>query len=237
MIKNLLPVYFFIVLLSSGALHADNSIYKYKDANGVVQYVDDINRVPEKFRSQVQAPHKLPVLQRENTSKNKDHKKGVAQQRVRSNSLEVTERQLAELNADISDDPVSTVKQPEQVESLEKEDTADLKGLPMGFVLLGIVVFFVNLVAYWVLLNRAGLPGFGIIIPFYNLILLSRLAGKSGWWVLWVLVPFFGSIFWSASVSYSTAKNFDRSDLFAFCNIFVPFLLVPVMAASSDSRL
>ena len=116
-------------------------------------------------------------------------------------------------------------------------DTASKKVAAFSMIILifCIVLMILNIAAYWILFNNAGLPGFGILMPIYNLVLMSQLAGKSGWWTLWLFLPFFGAIIWSISVGYLTAKAHGRGDLFAICTILFPFICMPILAFSDNS--
>ena len=115
----------------------------------------------------------------------------------------------------------------------ERSSGVSTKSFGLILVIVG-VLSLVNLIAFWILLERGGHPGFGIIIPIYNVVLLSRLAGFSGWWALALFVPVVGPLIWGVTVHYNIAKHFDRSSLFALGAVFLPFIFFPIMAFSRE---
>lgn len=43
-----------------------------------------------------------------------------------------------------------------------------------------LVVFAVNIAAWWMLYDKAGKPGWTSIVPFYNLYVLTEIVGRPG---------------------------------------------------------
>ena len=103
-----------------------------------------------------------------------------------------------------------------------------------GLIVAAVVLMLINLVSYWVLLEKGGMPGWGSIVPIYNVVLLSRLGGFSGWWVLWFLLPGIGGIIWSLTVQYSIPKNFGKGELFSIGTALLPFIFIPILAFTAE---
>lgn len=66
------------------------------------------------------------------------------------------------------------------------QSTAGLGGLfaLSTILLILLAVYIVQIVAFWKLFEKAGIPGWKSIIPVYNTWLLFEMAGKPGWWSL-----------------------------------------------------
>ncbi len=65
-------------------------------------------------------------------------------------------------------------------------------------LLILLAVYVVQIVAFWKLFEKAGIPGWKSIIPIYNIWLLFEMAGKPGWWALVYIgaaIPVFGFVF------------------------------------------
>lgn len=200
-------------------VQAEDAIYKYTDSSGAVHYVDDPAKIPEEYSSPDLQPHALPEIQREgslllNGQPAAGRPNGTIRHLNRGKSTEQKK------------DPHSTWRGSNTNGTMPALASHLLLGTVVALGIYSIII----IASYWVLLRRAGLPGWGILVPIYNLVLLSRLAGKSGWWTLLLVIPVIGAMFWSASTSFMTAKRFGRSDFFALGNIFFPPIFTPIMA-------
>jgi hypothetical protein len=91
----------------------------------------------------------------------------------------------------------------------------DAFGTPVG--LIGYAVFVVGL---WLMLQRAGLPGWGAIIPVYNLYLVIKLGGLSGWMIFLFLIPIV-NIFAGLYVAGRVSEAFGYGVLMAIFGLFL----------------
>ena len=62
-----------------------------------------------------------------------------------------------------------------------------------SFGLIGTLIYLaviaLEIAGWWMILTKAGRPGWGALIPIYNLYLLCKVAGRPGWWVILFFVP------------------------------------------------
>jgi hypothetical protein len=56
--------------------------------------------------------------------------------------------------------------------------------------LIGLLMAIIFIAAQWVILTKAGRPGWAAIIPIYNTLQMIWLVGRPWWWILLLLVPF-----------------------------------------------
>ncbi len=91
----------------------------------------------------------------------------------------------------------------------------DAFGTPVG--LIGYAVFVVGL---WMMLERAGLPGWGAIIPIYNLYLVIKLGGLSGWMIILFVIPIV-NIFAALYVAGRVSEAFGYGVLMAIFGLFL----------------
>ncbi len=55
--------------------------------------------------------------------------------------------------------------------------------------LIYIAVIVLEIAGWWMILSKAGKPGWGALIPIYNIYLLCKVAGRPGWWVILFFIP------------------------------------------------
>jgi hypothetical protein len=97
-------------------------------------------------------------------------------------------------------------------------------------VLIGLIVYIVEVIAFWKLFQKAGRPGWPAIIPIYNTWVLFEIAGKPGWWALLGLsgiIPVLGLVGGIAFfVLYiiamlELARRFGKSTTFAVVGLII----------------
>lgn len=92
-------------------------------------------------------------------------------------------------------------------------------------VLLSILMFM----SFWVILRKAGEPGWVMFIPIYNAIVFFRIAGKPGWWILLMFLPFINFII--VIVAYiGLAQQFGKHWLYGLGLLFLPYIFFPMLA-------
>ena len=85
------------------------------------------------------------------------------------------------------------------------------------------------LVAYWLLYEKAGEPGWVSLIPFYNLYVFNTMAGKPGWWlILWIL-PFVNVVI-AILVCIALAEKFGKGVGYGLGILFLGFIFIPLLA-------
>ena len=123
--------------------------------------------------------------------------------------------------------------------------TSESEGLPSGlqcvvFVIFGLLVLL-QVVAMWIVFDRAGHPGWASIVPIYNMWVLAEIGEKPGWLGLVMcfggVIPIIGPIaelvLW-IMISIGVAKTFERGVGFGIGLSFLPFIFYPILAFSRD---
>lgn len=91
-----------------------------------------------------------------------------------------------------------------------------IAGMMTFFLLIGLAIAIIQLVAMWKLYKKAGQAGWKSIIPIYNIVILFKIAGLSPWLILVYLlaiVPFIGwiaGIVITAILCYKLALSFGK---------------------------
>ena len=83
--------------------------------------------------------------------------------------------------------------------------------IALGITLL--IFTIVNIVAFWQIFEKAGIPGWKSIIPVYNLLVLFDILGKPRYWFLFLLIPGL-HIFIPIWMTILLGQRFSQSDLF-----------------------
>lgn len=109
----------------------------------------------------------------------------------------------------------------------ESLDTSAVAGLGVAYLIIGLIVAVLLIVAEWKIFTKAGKPGWHSIIPLLNLYDLFEIAGYSGWMFLTLLIPCVGWIFMILML-IKLAKAFGKGTGFAIGLIFLTniFLLI-----------
>jgi hypothetical protein len=244
-VSSLVILLFFSVSPSTLA-----EVYKYTDSSGKVHYVDDPSKIPDEYQDQAKNPHNLPNIVRDQAASSESlNQKGKSKEDIEfekylaqvtiapfkdsadSNQYDETEKNI---EFTINNNSIGQVSQSGELTEEQLEMFNKLQKWALPLFIFGIIITLLQVISFWILLDRAHMPGWGVIIPIYNLVLLSRLAGFSGWWTLWIFVPFIGGIIWVFSVHYCIAIRNGRSSLFAVGNVFLPFIFTPIMAFSKN---
>lgn len=88
---------------------------------------------------------------------------------------------------------------------------------------------WVYLMSWYLLMHKAGYPGWWGLIPGVNLYLLTRIAGRSGWWTLACFVPILNIaallLIWT-----EVGEKFGKSASFSVGLAFMNWLFLPILA-------
>ena len=111
---------------------------------------------------------------------------------------------------------------------------------PCVIMLVFLFLAIIQIVATWVVFEKAGQPGWAVIVPFYNMWVWAEVADKPGWMGLLTyfagVIPFIGFIIqlclWII-ISIGVAKTFDKGVLFGIGLFLLPFIFYPILAFCS----
>ena len=103
-----------------------------------------------------------------------------------------------------------------------------------GVVLYAIVII-VCIASIWTLYEKAGKPGWASIIPIYNQMVMIEIAGKPWYWILLMFIPLVNIILgiWTLNLF---VKSFGKSEGYTFGIIILPFIFLPLLAFSKDTK-
>lgn len=110
-----------------------------------------------------------------------------------------------------------------------------------GIMAVLLIIGLIQIIAMWVLFEKAGRPGWAAIVPFYSMWVLAEVGDKSGWTGLAMCfcgaIPVVGNmlqlILW-VTISLGVARTFDRGVGFGIGLSVVPFVFYPILAFSRD---
>ena len=125
------------------------------------------------------------------------------------------------------------------VEGLEEIRPGETPPLPpavqaiiIAFVLLGLALSVMLLIAHWIVFTKAGKPGWASLIPIYNVIVLLEICGRPLWWFLLLLIPCVNVVV-SLVVLLDLAKSYGKDVGFAIGLWLLPVIFVPILAFGS----
>lgn len=111
-----------------------------------------------------------------------------------------------------------------------------LGSMMIFFLLIGLVIAIIQIVAMWKLYKKAGEAGWKSIIPIYNAVILFKIAGLSPWLILVYLlgiVPFIGwiaIIVMTAILCYKLALSFGKDIAWAIGLYFLAPIFYMILA-------
>lgn len=106
----------------------------------------------------------------------------------------------------------------------------------MAFLVLVILAVAALLISsMWKLFEKAGKPGWAAIVPIYNMIVMLEIGRKPAWWVVLMIIPYIGAI-WSIWALNMFVKAYGKTEGFTVGILFLPFIFLPMLAFSDDTR-
>ncbi len=115
-----------------------------------------------------------------------------------------------------------------------------LKGVGVGMMVVGLAFAVFMIISWWIVLKKAGQPGWAILIPVYNFLILLKIAGKPWWWVFSILlaiIPIAGPILFLVVwvlICNGISKNFGRGTGFTVGLVLLSVVFVPILAFSDN---
>jgi len=110
------------------------------------------------------------------------------------------------------------------------------KGAGIGLIVVWLAVMVFMIISWWIVLKKAGEPGWAILIPVYNFLVILRVAGKPWWWVfalLLAIIPVVGAILLLVVmilVFHGISTKFGKGAGFTVGLILLSFVFVPILA-------
>ncbi|HYG16857.1 MAG TPA: DUF5684 domain-containing protein [Bacteroidia bacterium] len=110
-----------------------------------------------------------------------------------------------------------------------------MEGAMIFGVVLYAIVIIVCIASIWTLYEKAGKPGWASIIPIYNQMVMIEIAGKPWYWILLMFIPLVNIILgiWTLNLF---VKSFGKSEGYTFGIIILPFIFLPLLAFSKDTK-
>ncbi len=113
--------------------------------------------------------------------------------------------------------------------------TEALSAIASGELTIGATIFYVLIViAYWMIFEKADIPGWISLIPIVNIYFMFKLAWGKGWIALLLLIPFVNIIV-HIILAFKLAHAFDKGFIFALgLMIFTPIFALILGFGSSE---
>jgi len=102
-------------------------------------------------------------------------------------------------------------------------------GAMIVHTLICCVLAILCIIAWWIMLKKAKLPGRGILIPIYNVYLLFKLAGRPGGWTRRILFPPVLAVL-NIIAQFDIAKRFWKDIVRGFGLWILPVIFYPILA-------
>lgn len=102
----------------------------------------------------------------------------------------------------------------------------------MGFMVFGLIIMIIGIIAMWKIFTKCGQEGWKSIIPIYNYVVLCQITGINPLWILALLLPIVGGIFGlllTIATSLRLAKGFGKGTGFAIGLILLSFIFYLIL--------
>jgi hypothetical protein len=96
---------------------------------------------------------------------------------------------------------------------------------------ISFIVGILGLVAWWVIFQKTGRPGWYAIIPLWNVYQIIQVAGRPGWWFLLLLIPFVNLVI-VIIITLDIARKFGKGTGFAIGMILLSVIFYLILAFS-----
>ena len=110
------------------------------------------------------------------------------------------------------------------------------KGAGIGLIIVWLAVMVFMIISWWIVLKKAGEPGWAILIPVYNFLVILRIAGKPWWWVfalLLAIIPIVGIILLLVVmilVFHGISTKFGKGAGFTVGLVLLSVVFIPILA-------
>ena len=110
------------------------------------------------------------------------------------------------------------------------------KGAGIGLIVVWLAVMVFMIISWWIVLKKAGEPGWAILIPVYNFLVILRIAGKPWWWVfalLLAIIPVVGIILLLVVmilVFHGISTKFGKGAGFTVGLVLLSVVFIPILA-------
>jgi hypothetical protein len=109
---------------------------------------------------------------------------------------------------------------------------SDSAGIPVVWILVGLVFAVLMIASLWRISSKAGRPGWASIVPTYNVYTLLKVVGKPGWWLILYFIPLVDLVI-QIIVVLDLARSFSKGAGYALGLIFLPFIFYPILGLGS----
>jgi len=96
------------------------------------------------------------------------------------------------------------------------------------FIIIGLSITVLEIVALWFVLEKAGEPGWAAIIPIYNYLMVIKVAGKPWWFFLLMFIPIVNIVIYIIILN-GLSKNFGKDEAFTVGLFFLRFIFLPIL--------
>ncbi len=101
-------------------------------------------------------------------------------------------------------------------------------------ILLYLVVVAFYVACQWILVAKAGRPGWSVLVPIYSTYIMLKIGGKPGTWILLMLIPFVNIVIAILALS-AFLKAYGRDGAGpVLLMLFFPFIYLPYLAFSKN---
>lgn len=111
-------------------------------------------------------------------------------------------------------------------------------GVFLIFLVAGLAVCILQIVAQWKIFEKAGRPGWHALIPVYNMWSLFEIVGMKGWYALASFIPVVGSIMYLVlyiMFLFKLATAFGKDTAFGFGLLFLGPIFMAILGFSKNA--
>jgi hypothetical protein len=107
-------------------------------------------------------------------------------------------------------------------------------GMGAGFLLVGVLLYFVAALPLMGVFGKAGQPGWAAFVPIYNIYVLLKVVGRPGWWLILFLIPIVNIVI-GIIVYYDLSVSFGHGVGFAIGLIFLGWIFLLILWLGSST--
>ena len=96
------------------------------------------------------------------------------------------------------------------------------------FIIIGVSIAVLEIVALWFIFEKAKEPGWAAIIPIYNVLMAIKVAGKPWWFFLLLFIPIVNIVIYIIILN-GLSRNFGKDEAFTVGLFFLRFIFLPIL--------
>ena len=98
-----------------------------------------------------------------------------------------------------------------------------------------LIISLLMIISEWIILTKAGKPGWAILVPIYNAITMLSVIGRPWYHIFFAIIPIYNIIFLIQCI-HGLSKSFGKDAGYTVGLLFLPYIFYPILAFNKNIK-